>query len=533
MKMYRILLADDEGIMLESLKKIIESEYGNECEIHCAKSGRVVVEMAQAYPPDICFMDIQMPGISGIQAIREIKKFNSSAVFVIITAYDKFNYAKEAVSLGVEEFLTKPVNKKVILGTCARMMEKVDKTRQKRSDDLRIREKLETVVPMIESGYINNILLQDDFVTYQDNYTQLLDIQEKYGYMMVVEFGDSLENGVLSNAVGASVKANKFYSSFREIAQDFFECLVGPIMGNRIVLLVPYENATEDYEERVAIVTRARNMVHKFENRIDSMFRCGIGRVKELGSVKESFQEAVVALRESTSHVVHIEDVPVAQKYGGEYPRDLESRYQKRILEKDAAGALNCANGFFEWMKGQAAVSREDVEIKILELVMDAERRAFFAGTMKYNINDRRSYIRELQSCSDMESLRNWFLDKTREICTKMEDSKEKEAVSVIDRAKAYIDENFRRDISLDDVSREVDISPYYFSKLFKQETGKNFIEYLTEIRLKNARELLQNSQLSIKEICVQSGYGDPNYFSRIFKKYEGVTPSEFRGRLG
>lgn len=69
------------------------------------------------------------------------------------------------------------------------MMEKVDKTRQKRSDDLRIREKLETVVPMIESGYINNILLQDDFVTYQDNYTQLLDIQEKYGYMMVVNLG--------------------------------------------------------------------------------------------------------------------------------------------------------------------------------------------------------------------------------------------------------------------------------------------------------------------------------------------------------
>ena len=62
--MYRILLADDEGIMLESLKKIIETEYGNECEIHCAKSGRVVVEMAQAYPPDICFMDIQMPGIA-------------------------------------------------------------------------------------------------------------------------------------------------------------------------------------------------------------------------------------------------------------------------------------------------------------------------------------------------------------------------------------------------------------------------------------------------------------------------------------
>ena len=87
--MYRILIADDEGIMLESLKNIISSNYGNECEIHTAKTGRVVVEEAEKYPPDICFMDIQMPGLSGIQAIREIQKFNRSVVFVIITAYDK------------------------------------------------------------------------------------------------------------------------------------------------------------------------------------------------------------------------------------------------------------------------------------------------------------------------------------------------------------------------------------------------------------------------------------------------------------
>ena len=271
--MYRILIADDEGIMLESLKNIISSNYGNECEIHTAKTGRVVVEEAEKYPPDICFMDIQMPGLSGIQAIREIQKFNRSVVFVIITAYDKFNYAKEAVNLGVMEFLTKPVNKKMILEICAKAMEKVDSTRQKRSDDLRIREKLETVVPMIESGYINNILLQDDFQTYQDNYRELLDIREEYGYMIVAEFGDSTENGVLTNAVGASVKANKFYSTFREIAQGFFECLVGPIMGNRIVLLVPYRNSRESYEERVEVVTRTRNMVHKLESRIDSKFR--------------------------------------------------------------------------------------------------------------------------------------------------------------------------------------------------------------------------------------------------------------------
>ena len=144
-------------------------------------------------------------------------------------------------------------------------------------------------------------------------------------------------------------------------------------------------------------------------------------------------------MRESISHVVHIEDVPAAQKYDGEYPRDLEIRYQKRILEKDAAGAMNCAEGFFEWMHSQQTVTREDIEIKILEMVMNAERRAFFAGTLKYNVNSRRSYIRELQSCTDIENLKKWFLDKTREICTKLENSKEKEAGSIIDLSLIHI----------------------------------------------------------------------------------------------
>lgn len=98
---------------------------------------------------------------------------------------------------------------------------------------------------------------------------------------------------------------------------------------------------------------------------------------------------------------------------------------------------------------------------------------------MKYNVNSRRSYIRELQSCTDIENLKKWFLDKTREICTKLENSKEKEASSIIDRAKEYINENFRRDISLDDVSREVDISPYYFSKLLNRKQVRTLLNIL------------------------------------------------------
>ena len=93
------------------------------------------------------------------------------------------------------------------------------------------------------------------------------------------------------------------------------------------------------------------------------------------------------------------------------------------------------------------------------------------------------------------------------------------------------LQENFQKDLSLDALSKELDISPYYFSKLFKEETGSNFVEYLTNLRMDRAKELLKDENRSMKEICMEVGYSDPNYFSRIFKKNLGVTPTEYRER--
>lgn len=222
--MFRILLADDEGIMLESLKKIITTSFGSECDIRCVKTGRGVVEMAESFHPDIAFVDIHMPGLSGIQAIQEIRKVDKEMIIIIITAYDKFSYAKEAVNLGVMEYLTKPIsNKKIILDVCMKAMQRVEEARQKRSDDLKIRERLEIVVPMIESGFIYN-MLQDDGAD-SSGYEELLGIRENYGFCLVLEFGDRDESGRLTNVIGSSVKANKYYQAMREIVRDYFPVL--------------------------------------------------------------------------------------------------------------------------------------------------------------------------------------------------------------------------------------------------------------------------------------------------------------------
>ena len=162
--MYRIMLADDEGIMLEALKNIITSNFGDECEIATAKTGRAVVELAESFRPDIAFMDIQMPGINGIQAIKEIQKYNQNTIFIVISAYDKFSYAKEAINLGVLEYLTKPVNKRVVIDVCMKAMRKVDEARQKRSDDLKIRENWKQWFPYWKADTCTIFCLQTAFI---------------------------------------------------------------------------------------------------------------------------------------------------------------------------------------------------------------------------------------------------------------------------------------------------------------------------------------------------------------------------------
>ncbi len=525
--MFRILVADDEGIMRESIRSTIESNFGSDCELVTAKTGREVIELAESFRPDIAFVDIQMPGLSGIQAIKEVQQTGANIVFVIITAYDRFAYAQEAVNLGVMEYITKPINKKKIVDVCVRAMHQVEEVRKKRSDDLRVREKLEIVIPMIENAFINNLLQEDKSSTNQ-SYLDMLEIRQAFAYMAVLEFGESDENGHLTNAVGSNVRVNQTYSSLREIVGDFFDCIIGPVMGNRIVLYLPVDNEKTGYEQRVEIITRIRNMVRRLEDHLDLRFRVGIGNVKSTSDAYLSYREAIRALTANEGHVVHIMDVN-ATEAKSDYPIDLENHFYQMGLKTDITGCCSMGETLLEWMSEVGEYPVEDCKVKVLELLLNLERKAQEAGTLSSEERRRGNYLAELQSITDLSSLRAFFMQYVREILNAIEGSRQKESERVVGKVVDYIRDHFAEDVTLDEVSRMVDISPYYFSKLFKQEMGNGFIEYLTDIRIQKAKEYMANPKYSIKEICSMCGYADPNYFSRIFKKYVGLTPSEYR----
>ena len=532
--MYKIMLADDEGIVIDSLKFIIGKEFGDKCMIEYAKTGRSVIELAENYRPDIAIMDIQMPGINGIEAMKEIRADNPNVVFIVMSAFDKFDYAKEAIKLGVMEYITKPMEKTKIITAIRQAMDLIDREREKRSNALLIREKMETVVPIIESGLIYDMLLQEHFTEDIDSYTELLGIEEKYAYMAAVVCGDAQEGSHMTNAVGSSVRISRHEREVRDALKEGFSgCIVGAVMANKIAVMVPCTQAVMDYNKRIELIEKSREIVRNLRKKTDSHFRIGIGSVKRMREVKNSYEEALAALIRTTGSVAHADDLPMCREYGGDYPIDLEKRLFEEVKNAEPNRAMMTAGEFFDWMTGRNPEDLMDIRLKVLEFTLRAEHIAGENGGMIYEFNARSDYLPTVMNAADMLTLKEWFVAKIGEACQNILYKASEKSIGLIKTAKDYILSNYSKDISLDDVSRQVNISPYYFSKIFKEETGEGFVEYLTRIRMEKAKELLATTEYSMKEICSMVGYADPNYFSRSFKKNVGVTPTEYKAEAG
>ncbi len=524
--MYKIMLADDEGIVIYSLKFIIQKEFGDECRIEYAKTGRNVIELAETYRPDIAIMDIQMPGINGIDAMREIRKTNDSVIFIVMSAFDKFDYAQEAIKLGAIEYITKPMEKNKMISAIRKAMEIVSEEKNRRSNDLMIKEKLETVVPVLENGFIYNILFREYFDEDIENYKTILDISSDYAYMAVLMAGDSKEGNHLTNAVGSSVRLQQNYKEIREYLKLYFNGIVGSVMGNKIAVLVPYGKCEMDYSGREEIISKARELVHKLSQKTDIAFRVGIGSVNRIENMDNSYREAVNALVGTTGSIAHADDLPMGCAYAEDYPIDLEKKLFDEVEKGRIDASVSAANDFFEWVRTRDIM---DARLKVLEFALRAETIAYSVAGMTYNINDRHDYLPTVMGISDMDTLWDWFRERIVFSSSSISNRNEERSNDVIEAAKDYIGANFTKNITLEDVSIEVNISSYYLSRIFKESTGENFIDYLTKLRIEKAKGLLSTTQYSMKEICAMCGYSDPNYFSKSFKKNVGVTPTEYR----
>ena len=519
--MYKILIADDEHIVIESLTFIIRSGFEGECEIAPAKSGRQAIELAESFRPDIVIMDIHMPGINGLKAMEEILRVNGKIRFLILTAYSNFEYAKEALRLGAVNYLTKPVSRATLLEQLSAVMRAIDQEREQRQEALSIQEKMEVVMPILENSFVVSLIMGGG--EGGESYRRLLGVEAPCGVAMVIEWGEGHQPEGMGNPVGAAVRAHKLLSPMMETVRMYFKCYLSGVMGNRLVAVLPAQEMPTPYEERLSIIERARAMAGALGGVLCADVRIGVGPSRPWEQMDQSYQEALTALRRGRRTVTHADDL-----HTGEESQEDARRMERALLDAlrwgMSAQAGQEASVYAAWLLREG--DPEAVRLRMVETAALALRLARESGGPQ----EGNEAVSSLLVCRQ-EALRGEFVSLMQRIAGKMCVARSAPEGPIV-RAQAYIREGFARPITLSQVAREVNISPYYFSKLFKEETGQNFSDYLTAVRIDAAKRLLAQPQYPIKQVCVESGFANPNYFSRIFKKCTGLTPTEFRDAL-
>lgn len=525
--MYKVMIVDDEWLVQEGLKVSLESNFPNIEIVGMASSGREAIEMSAQKQPDIILMDIKMPGINGIEAIENIKRRLQYTKFVIISAYEQFDFAKQAVELGVSHYILKPINQEKLIEVMQRILFELKNEKAQRKKVIENREKLEKALPVLEKGFVYSMLLNRDFKSEIKKYKDLFNIDRQQGFVFVIEFDRSDEERMMTE-----ITMDSLYPKVQNAVKYKCKSVVGPIIMNRMTIVV-FEPIYEfEYEQRVHAMDLVKGVKQTLNDIADVDIHIGIGSCCSLEKIKNSLEEANYALskidKEDILHYNDISDVTDETVYTYTEIKDDETQIINLMENGKKEELLQAVGRFFRKVGEKFQGDETDLKNVVTELMVMVLSSSY-RNNMPESVVGYSTYLSEIRRLEHRVQLENWCLRKIEHISEQMHDQKNSHISNVILKAKDYIDNHFNEDIGLNQVSKEVSISPQYFSSIFKEEMGMNFVEYLREKRIEVAKELLRSKRYSVKEICYEIGYNDPNYFSRLFKKIVGVSPTEYK----
>ncbi|GAU79560.1 response regulator [Fusibacter sp. 3D3] len=513
--MYKILVVDDEQIVQNAIRYIVENRKDGLAVCGVASNGREAIIQAKALKPEIVFMDIRMPGINGIDAMKEIKHHLPETRFVIISAYEQFEFAKQAVQLGVKEYLLKPINRGKLNGILDQIVLELNQDQAQRERDLETIEKLQKMIPYIETSFIYSIISNNDRIEEMKRYFNLLEMTCESGFMMIIQVIQAEQNAVIED-----LELHAHYPHIRDVIKYKCHAIVGPMMLNKIVVFVAKKKSENVYDLRLESANLGEYIQHELEQINGFECKIGISAVKNIGELFYAYGEAQKALASNDALcVTHFEDL-----YGEQGDRIQVIKTQNQLIEHMEKGQLNHALKCFDLLFQRICNQQE----RLLELVVLIYRVAYDEGVEEDAIIRYDHYLKEMIALSNTCDRQRWLINRIKYITEQISKNKSKKCSFIVERVKRALEQEYHTELSLEGVARSLNISPQYLSKLFKEETGQNFIEYLTHIRVVMAQTLMKTSHKSVKEISFEVGYSDPNYFSRLFKKQTGLMPTEF-----
>lgn len=510
--MYKLLIADDEAVEREALEDLAHSLFKEQFDIALAENGRNAVDIAEDFAPDIVIMDIKMPRMNGIDAAKLILEKYPDCKVIMLTGFTYFNYAKDSVSLGAVDFLVKPASDETV--------EKALKTAIKAVDLLR-----ETSVRIAEAdsfggaGYLESELVSEivfagvDKQTLKSMITELYpDVQ--YGIAAVITLKSNGNAGFPGSAPVSKYREFCLAAVQRQGALGFYAPLCRRLDKLYIALLSNRAYDQDYYNDFVGKLLAILS-----ENGIVASATFG-GLSQDIARLPMSFIEAQNVKLPAGESVGWFSSEMLRTEHLGS-----QNTQEKLLCEHLEQKQFDETHLLLEHMLNAIIDENNRTAIRIYELIVILNRKAL----EKVSVPPCYPLWERLLAISDDEDQKQFALHYLQKIIDRLITDEvaynQTWPQDIID----YIKVEYKNNITLEDAARRVGFSTYYFSRLFKQKFDKSFIEYLTQMRLQNAKQLLSTPGVSVKNVCYSVGYSEPNYFARVFKRETGMSPSKFQ----
>lgn len=499
--MYKVIIIDDEPLIRKGLMKIIDwNSYGFNI-IGDAENGIYGYRKICSLNPDLCIVDIKMPGMDGLELIEKIKNKNIDTKIIILTGYPEFEYAQRAIDLGVDTYLLKPIDPEILIGKIKKVYSELERERSIKNIMIKsIEFTRERIIEKIIKRELKDISIEELNKIYNLNFSWK-------SYQVIL------------------IEPN-YEEIFKEVKNEF-PSYSFPI-DNLIGILI--ENISKPHFKKKIV-----NMKNKIKYKYSKDIIISVGeKVFDLKEIYKSYDSALSLLRKSFLYskkgIILCNGDP-----GTKFVEEItdENTVEELVKSIENFNINNVNNILEKKLKIYLLKELKEEEIKRSYLKIFLKIVNYLSSNYSKFREFSQEYLRDelLNEFYTKESLLELHSFMKGMILDIIENLSNIFGKSIISRVLEYLECNYYKDLKIKEVAKVFGYSSCYFGKIFRKYTGENFNTYLDKIRINKAKELLLHG-IKVIEIGERVGYKDIDYFIMKFKKYTGKTPKTYKEEI-
>ncbi|TVX98604.1 response regulator transcription factor [Cohnella terricola] len=527
--MYRVIVVDDDVAVLEFLEKLIPwQEIGFELTGAFTNAFDAIDHCGTAIP-DLIVTDIGMPEMDGLELIRKLRSEAQATQFVILSCHDEFHYAQQAVKLGVQDYILKEtLSVESIMGIAEQTKSKIDDSLRHRHEMEKLTDQAQKSKAVRKEKWFRNLMLNP--VTEDGSMMEQLreyGLNPNLGHYIPVLWRIHSFNAAINRYEKEDIVKFIVENAAEELLCEEPDVVFFSYSAQEFCLIYAFKKdlASNPYDKLVRV---SRMLQQAFSKYLKLEFSAIVGETAANGAeirrqLPDLLSNADQFFYFDEPKIVRSKEIPPITNQEDLFMHYFEySERLNRLLLEENRNVEQVVDSFIQFIKSRR-FQPSNVKQMVWKLALDMQLKLIFS--QEYAKEKAQQSIERMLNVNE---IRNWLLQFMKEAVLRAEQISKKSKKTEIVDAQKYVMLHLDRKITLEEVADRLHLNPSYFSRLFKKETGENFIEFVTRMKMEKAKALIGESGNTVEKVAWMLGYDNKSYFIKVFKQHFGASPSQF-----